>query len=243
MNGKLKQGKWYWNTSERAALQGGGGAVEVDGDDWLADVRPSRTVLRTHLERGALAAVSSPASSAAGGYEPLTPRHRRRNSRLAVSSTCTTSTALPNLQGIAAAGKGSSRRGSGIGCCVLKCRYPGATRNPGIVIGRSITPVSAICVCLVAHRCGMSSRSACPDHPLVMFCLSRSLAGADGSRITLTNAISSRVHRILRTDRGTAAPQTSDQLPLGARSADRSAVHSGGATCPGGSSCSALTSR
>ena len=69
MNGKLKQGKWYWNTSERL-LYKVEEVVEVDGDDWLA----------VHLEDGsrrtwnarALAAVSS-LTDPPWWRRPLTP--------------------------------------------------------------------------------------------------------------------------------------------------------------------------
>ena len=188
MNGKLKQGKWYWNTSERL-LYKVEEVVEVDGDDWLA----------VHLEDGArrtwnaraLAAVSAPASSP-WWLQPFTPGIAEELQARGVEHLYHF-TALPNLQGIAAAGGLFSTRIRHL----LRLEVPVPGGDPESR-DRDWALDNASFVHLCLSRCTPlrhEFKKRNPDHPLVMFCLSRSLAGADGSRITLTNAISSRAQR------------------------------------------------
>ena len=188
MNGKLKQGKWYWNTSERL-LYKVEEVVEVDGDDWLA----------VHLEDGsrrtwnarALAAVSASVVPP-WWLHPFTPGIAQEYEARGIEHLYHF-TALPNLQGIAAAGGLFSTRIRHLLC--LEVPVPGGdpeSRDRDWELDNaSFVPLSLSRCMPLRHE--FKKRN--PDHPLVMFCLSRSLAGADGSRITLTNAISSRAQR------------------------------------------------
>ncbi len=182
MNGKLKQGKWYWNTSERL-LYKVEEVVEVDGDDWLA----------VHLEDGsrrtwnarALAAVSS-LTDPPWWRRPLTPliadELRSRGVEYLYHFT-----ALTNLQNI---------RDDGAICSKASLESMG--RSLGDVPGGNRVSRSIDRELGNWHFVSLSFSRYTPQffvkrdqRPLVLFCLSPEIAGASGAIITDTNATSS----------------------------------------------------
>ena len=192
MSGKLKKGKWYWNTSERL-LYKVEEVVEVDGDDWLAVCLDDGSTDTWNAR--ALAAVSAPASPP-WWERPFTPGIAERLCASGVDHLYHF-TSLYNLKRIREVGAICSKRTLGL-----------LERWPVPVPGgdgdshrrdRELGDWGRVALSFARHMPLYRKRRM--KYPLAVFCLSPEIAGADGVVITDTNTASSDHQRFCGLDK------------------------------------------